>query len=32
MELYHASKEIVRYPENQESKVYKGFFLGVLLY
>ena len=30
MELYRASKEIVQYPEVR--KVYKRFFLGILLY
>ena len=35
MELYHASKQIVQYPEIRKvkyTKIHKRFFMGILLY
>ena len=32
MELYHASKEIVQYPEIRKAKYTKDFSMGILLH
>ena len=32
MELYHASKEIVQYPEVRKARYTKDFYLGILLH